>query len=117
MQDKLHNMGNKVTGSKTLGDKIAKRMTEKGLNQSSLSTAVGVGQSRISRFINGNFRRDSDTLKKICKFLDIDSSDFLSDPHSPDNARIQTLTIRLFRNTPPRKAKTIIRLLEEISEL
>ena len=77
----------------------------------------GCARPSISRLIGGRFRRDSKSLAQICDFLDIKLSDFLSDPQVPDQARIKTLTIRLLQSESTDKAKTIIRLLEELSQL
>jgi|JI10StandDraft_1071094.scaffolds.fasta_scaffold96592_2 transcriptional regulator with XRE-family HTH domain len=54
-----------------LGALVRARRIERGLSQTSLARAVGVSQAAISGVESGRHGHSSDTIRAICRFLDL----------------------------------------------
>lgn len=62
-QEKVEKMKNQ------LGDRIRGRLKERGMSQTQLADIVGIGQSQISKILNGERGTDVENIKRIASAL------------------------------------------------
>lgn len=60
----------------TLGERLKKARTDKGMSQSDLASAAGIHYTQIGRYENKGAQPSADVLAKIANVLEV-SSDFL----------------------------------------
>jgi len=75
--------------SMTIGEKLRKLRSEKGLSQQGLEQLSGVHCKTLSKYENGRVQPTADTLRKIAKALQV-TSDYLIFDNAPKNG-ISTL--------------------------
>lgn len=71
-----------------LGLQAASRARDAGLNQQDIALALGINQSQVSRIFRGDIRRHTDTLMRVCKYVESRSLHV-----SPDEVRNNDLLI------------------------
>jgi len=53
-------------------------MVDKNLNQTQIAELIGVKQSQVSEWLSGKSNPGYDSLRMICKALDVSGDDILS---------------------------------------
>lgn len=74
----------------TIHERIKQLRKDRRIKQADLAKQIGVPQSTLSKYENGNLRIDTDTLTKIAKALDVSVDELLGrerdhSPFSPEN--------------------------------
>lgn len=64
-----------------LSENIRYQLKKSGMEQSELAEKLGVSQSSISHWINGNKYPRIDTIEKIAKLFNVRKSDITDEPH------------------------------------
>ena len=70
-----------------LKKKIQRKVADSGLTQTEIARKAGVSQGTIYKLLHTNTKHDYDTIKKICKVIDMDPKEVFLSIHAPEILR------------------------------
>lgn len=85
-------------------------MFEKGLSQAKLGTKMGLGQSRISKWITGERTPSLENLEKIAKALNMSAGELID--YEPDKKKLNNKDILAIKDQEINLLKDKIKFLE-----
>ncbi|HSK74453.1 MAG TPA: helix-turn-helix transcriptional regulator [Pyrinomonadaceae bacterium] len=100
-----------------IGRQIQEYLEKEKITQKELARLAKVDQSQISRIINGNFRKVSKNVKRICKYAKVDLDSVKENKNPAQNSELME-AISLVWDGTNKNAKalaTVIRSLKELS--
>ena len=99
--------------------KLTRRLRQAagGRSPAEIADAARVDRSRVTRFLNGEFRRMTPVLKKVCSTLQISVDEFLLDGLAPDLPPDILACLRKIVGRDPMRAAAATRLFRSLQAL
>jgi predicted XRE-type DNA-binding protein len=101
--------------SKKLGEAIKIAFKKKKYRQMKASYTLSIHQTRISRYMNGHFKRPNQTLIRICDYAGINYNDYIV-PEIIDSRPFQKTVAQIIRGDK-RKEKMLLKILNDLRAL
>lgn len=99
-----------------IGKQLQKYLDDREITQENLAKAVKIDQSQISRIINGDFKKVSKNVKKLCEYAKIDLDSIKLHRNPAENPDLME-ALSLVWNGTNKNAKALAKVIRSLKEL
>lgn len=99
-----------------ISKKVQKYITDSDVTQVELASLLAIDQSQISRIVNGDFKRISRNVKKICEYANIDLNFVIENRNPAENTELME-AISLVWDGTRKKAHALAKVIRSLKEL